>query len=143
MESTQRFRTLVINNPTLRQAVGPYVISGRTLFTQHPQKIGLKEELSVGLTLQETRYTVTLKLVKQVQMGDLRSANGKQAAVVYQFLNNMVRNFFYQLHYTEIGSSRKYFDPSSEQNLKGANVKIYKGFSTSFLMLEKGLFCRV
>jgi hypothetical protein len=55
----------------------------------------------------------------------------------------MVRNFFHQMQYTEIGRSRKYFDPQSRKELSGANVAVYHGYSTNFCLLEGGLFLKV
>ena len=76
-------------------------------------------------------------------MSDLQHSEKKKSAPVFQFLNNMVRNFFYQLQYTEIGRSGKYFDPQSRQHLDGAEVSIFRGYSSSFAQLEGGLFCRI
>jgi hypothetical protein len=47
------------------------------------------------------------------------------------------------MQYTEIGKSKKYFDPSSRKTLDGANVTIYKGYSSNFTLLENGLFLKI
>lgn len=56
-------------------------------------------------------------------------------AVPLNFFNNMIKNFFNQLGFIEIGKSRKYFDPKSRTNLDNAGIMIYNGFSTSFNIL--------
>lgn len=55
----------------------------------------------------------------------------------------MIRNFFHQMQYTEIGRTKKYFDPNSRKKLEGADVTVYRGYSTSFSLLESGLFLKV
>jgi hypothetical protein len=50
-------------------------------------------------------------------MADIYSPEKEKSAVVHSFLNNMVRNFFHLLEYTEIGRSKKYFDPHSKHYL--------------------------
>lgn len=49
-------------------------------------------------------------MVKQVAISDIHSLDKRKSGVIFSFLNNMVKNFFFELKYTEIGRSRKYFD---------------------------------
>ena len=143
LENGKRFRSMLMGNSALRKLVGSFVVSGRTLFTNRPSQLSLKVELSTKIDFENQALEVSLKLVKRVCMSDLQHSERKKSAPVYQFLNSMVRNFFYQLQYTEIGRSGKYFDPQSRQHLDGAEVSIFRGYSSSFLQLEGGLFCRI
>jgi hypothetical protein len=74
-------------------------------------------------------------MVKEVSFSEILSPEKEKSAIVFSFLNNMIRNFFHQMKYTEIGRSRKFFDASSGQKLKGANVTVYKGFCSNFSLL--------
>ena len=76
-------------------------------------------------------------------MGDIYSTDIHKSGVVYAFLNNMLKNFFHQLEYTEIGKSRKYFDSKNYKNLEGAKVTVFKGYSSNFTLLENGLYLRM
>ena len=42
---------------------------------------------------------VIFKLVREVPLGDILSNSICSSGVVYSFLNNMVKNFFYELGY--------------------------------------------
>ncbi len=76
-------------------------------------------------------------------LSDVYSGDRHKSGVVYSFLNNMVKNFFYQLDYTEIGRSRKYFDTKNFKNLECARVTVFKGYSSNFTLLENGLYLRM
>lgn len=82
-------------------------------------------------------------MVKEVVLSDIYSPDSKKSGVVYSFLNNMLHNFFHQINYSEIGRSRKYFDSQHYTHMESARVLIYKGYSSSFTLLEKGLFLRI
>lgn len=85
-----------------------------------------------------------LKKVKEVALSDVHSPDKRKSGVVYSFLNNMLRNFFHQLDYTEIGRSRKYFNGQKVEYIESAKVLIYQGYSSSFNLLEQGrLFLRM
>jgi len=73
--------------------------------------------------------------VKQVILSDIYSPEKQKSGIVYSFLNNMIKNFFHLLDYTEIGRSKKYFDSKTKVNLNGAQVTIFKGYSSSFSLL--------
>lgn len=47
------------------------------------------------------------------------------------------------MQYTEIGRSRKYFDPLSRKELPGAKISVFQGYSSNFCLLEGGLFLKV
>jgi hypothetical protein len=47
------------------------------------------------------------------------------------------------LGFNEIGKSRKFFDTNSRQEIPNTNLFLYSGFSTSFCLLESGLYLRV
>lgn len=82
-------------------------------------------------------------MVKEINFSDVQASEKEKSGVIFSFLNNMIRNFFRQMKYTEIGRSGKFCDASSQKTLPGANVTIFKGFSSNFTLLENGLFLRV
>jgi hypothetical protein len=82
-------------------------------------------------------------MVKEVSFADVFHPEKQKSAIVLTFLNNMVRNYFRMMNFTEIGRSREFFDPNSQRRLNGANVMAYKVFSTNFSLLENGLFLKV
>lgn len=78
-------------------------------------------------------YTVT---IRQRKVYDL---NNK--AVFLQFLNSSLRGIMSRGNYVEIGRSGKYFTTAKTQNID--NLKMFKGFSSTFQECEKGMFLRV
>ena len=67
--------------------------------------------------------------------------NVSSKPVFLMFLNNALRGIMKRLTYTEIGKSGKYFTPSKIQEID--NLKMYKGYSSTFQELERGMFLRV
>lgn len=122
--------------------MGSYIISGRTIFASKLQANG-KEELSQKVNYESASYQISLKMVKEINFSDILAPEKEKSAIVFSFLNNMMRNFFHKMKFTEIGRSRKFFDPKSKKTLNGANVTVYKGFSTNFALLENGLYLKV
>jgi hypothetical protein len=82
-------------------------------------------------------------MVKEVALSDVHSPDPRKSGVVYCFLNNLLKNFFHEINYTEIGRSRKYFDSQHYTQLDSAKVIVYKGYSSGFSLLEAGLFLRM
>ena len=79
------------------------------------------------------QYRVT---IRQRKVHDL---NNK--AVFLQFLNVSLRGIMSRGKYVEIGRSGKYFTTEKTQNID--NLKMFKGFSSTFQECEKGMFLRV
>jgi hypothetical protein len=126
---------------TIERMIGTYAICGRTLFGS--KSSGGKDELGFKVEFEGVPYHIFLKMVKQIAMSDIHSQEKRKSAVVFCFLNNILRNFFHELDYSEIGSSRKYFDSQHYHQLESAKVLVYKGYSSNFTLLEGGLFLRM
>ena len=61
--------------------------------------------------------------------------------VFLMFLNNALRGIMKRLTYQEIGKSGKYFTSGKVQEID--NLKMFKGYSSTFQELERGMFLRV
>lgn len=141
-EDVKRLRNILIHSrKIIERLVGTFAISGRTLFGS--KCLSGKDELNLKTEFEGTPYQIFLKMVKQVALSDIHSQDKRKSGVVFAFLNNMVKNFFYELDYTEIGRSRKYFDSQHYHQLEAARVLVYKGYSSNFTLLEGGLFLRI
>ena len=88
-------------------------------------------------------FLIVLKMVKEVALSDIHSQDRRKSGAAYHFLNNLVKNFFHQIGYTEIGRSGKYFDAKHFQPLESAKVTVFKGYSSNFSLLDEGLFLRM
>ena len=49
LENGKRFRSMLMGSSALRRLVGSFVVSGRTLFTNRPSQLSLKQELSTKI----------------------------------------------------------------------------------------------
>lgn len=131
-ENGKRLVALVASSRNAIEAqVGTYITSGRTIFASKTQGSG-KEEITVKADLEGTIYQIHLRMVKEVAFSEILHPEKEKSAIAFSFLNNLIRNFFRQTNFTEIGRSRKFFDATSPRRLNGANVTVYKGFSTNF-----------
>lgn len=86
---------------------------------------------------------MTFQRVRTVKLSDIKSQDGKKAAVSFGFLNNLIKTFLQKLDYHEIGKSKKYFKHSDSVKLDNVGVVLYKGFSTSINVLENGVYLRI
>ena len=57
------------------------------------------------------------------------------------FLNLSLRGIMRRLGYSEIGKSGKYFTDKKTQEID--NLRMYKGYTSTFMELEKGMFLKV
>lgn len=55
--------------------------------------------------------------MKTIKIKDLKSDDKSKSSIVYLFLNNVMKNLMGQLEYTEIGRSKKYYDPKKKEIL--------------------------
>jgi hypothetical protein len=141
-ENGKKLRALLCSNRlVVERAVGAHVVCGRTVWGTRGQ--GGKEEVRVSVEHEAVPYQLQLRVAKQITLSDIYLPQKEHSAVVFAFLNNLVRNFFHHMHYTEIGRTRKYFDPQSRRDLSGASLSLFSGYSTSFSLLEGGLFLKV
>lgn len=60
---------------------------------------------------------MTVKKMKTIKIKDLKSDDKSKSSIVYLFLNNVMKNLMGQLEYTEIGRSKKYYDPKKKEIL--------------------------
>ncbi len=56
-------------------------------------------------------------------------------------MNVGLRGIMSRLGYLEIGKSGKYFDTSKDQKID--KLRMYKGFTSNFMELERGIFLKV
>ena len=143
-DNTKKFRSILINSRKIvERLIGPFVVSGRTVFGTRIQKFMIDNPLTFSISHEGTNYSFSLKCVKEVKLGDISSEDKRKSGSVYSFLNSLLKNFFHQIDYTEIGKSGKYFDAKHYQKLDSAKLIIYKGYSSNFSLLEDGLFLKI
>lgn len=100
-QNGKKLRTILINNrSTIQKLIGQYVISGRTIFGTKFSSSAKNDQFSIKVQFQQTTYQIFLKKVKEFNMNDINSQDKHISGSVYTFLNNMMRNFFYQHEYT-------------------------------------------
>ena len=58
-------------------------------------------------------------------------------------MNTLVKKYFTELGYADLGGSHKYFDPKSRKVLEGNGVMLFNGFKASFTLQNSNLFLRV
>lgn len=143
-ENNKKFRAILIQSrKVVERLIGTFAVTGRTIFGTKVQHCGKGGELTFKLEHEDAKYHFSLKLVKEITLGDIFSDDRRKTGVVYAFLNNLLKNFFHQVNYTEIGKSGKYFDAKHFHKLDSAKVIVYKGYSSNFSLLEGGLFLRI
>lgn len=76
-------------------------------------------------------------------MSDIYRPDSKQAFMPLSFLNSLLKMQLKMIGYSEIGRSKKYFDNTSRREVPNTNLFLYSGYSTSFSLLEGGLYLRV
>ena len=82
-------------------------------------------------------------MVKSFNMANICSSKSKESILPLNFMNNMLKKFFSQLNYIQIGKGNKYINPSSKKSLSSAGIILFTGYETSFSMLESGLYLKV
>jgi hypothetical protein len=88
--------------------IGPFIFSGRTLFTTSNKMATIEVTFIIGSS---PKYEMYIKKVRTVQLKDLTAQDKCVSGPVFLFLNNVIKNFMAQLDYSEIGKTRSYFDP--------------------------------
>ena len=58
-------------------------------------------------------------------------------------MNNLVKKFFNELGFAEIGSSHKYFHPKSRKVLENDRLMLFDGYKASFTLQNDSLYLRV
>ena len=143
-QNNKVIRNILINSRRiLQRLVGTFVISGRMVFGTKVQHGGKDLELVFKIQHEGVGYHFFLKILKVVALSDIHSPDNQKSAIVYTFLNSLVKNFFYQIDYTEIGRSGKYFDSQNYTKVESARLFVYKGYSSRFSLLEDGLFLKI
>ena len=143
-ENNKKVRSILIKSrKIIERLIGTFTMSGRTVFGTKLQECGRGGELNFKIEYEGDYYFIVLKLVKEVALSDVHSHDRRKSGIAYHFLNNLVKNFFHQIGYTEIGKSGKYFDARHYNNLTSAKVIVFKGYSSHFSLLEEGLFLRI
>ena len=108
-DNTKKFRSILINSRKIvERLIGTFVVSGRTVFGTKTQKFMKGEPLTFSISYEDTNYSFSLKCVKEVKLGDINSEDKRKSGSVYSFLNNLLKNFFHQIDFSEIGKSGKY-----------------------------------
>jgi len=79
-------------------------------------------------------YSITIKQKKVHEVGE-------KPEVFRLFLNNTLRGIMSRQGFVEIGASGRYFDIKVSTPID--NLKMYKGFSSSFVECQKGVYLRV
>ena len=125
----------------LRASLGEYVINGMTVFCCYNEET--PKDCSTDVQGEDQTYKVNLRFVKKVAFADIKNPDPRKSAVVYGFLNNLVKAFLMKLDYMESGKSKKYFKHQDQISLPNAGVVLYKGFGTSFTLLESGLYLKI
>lgn len=115
-ENSKKFRSLLLSQRgAIEKLAGPYVVSGRTIFGS--KSSGSKTEMGIRVDWQGQSYQISLKLARQVSLSEIYSTEKDKSGPVFSFLNNLLRNMFHELDYSQIGRSRKFFDLSSKKKL--------------------------
>lgn len=76
-------------------------------------------------------------------MSNICSSKSRESSLPLNFMNNLLKRFFSQMNYIQIGKGNKYINPSSKKALSNAGILLFTGYETSFNMLESGLYLRV
>jgi hypothetical protein len=92
------------------------------------------EEYSEPFTIQAGGHQVTISQRKVLEVA-------AHADVFRLFLNSTLRYMMSDLGYIEIGKSGKYFNPKRCDNVD--NLHCFKGYCSSFLECENGMYLRV
>ena len=82
-------------------------------------------------------------MVKEVKMANICSSRSEESALPLNFMNNLLKNFFNQMNYIQVGKGNKYINPGSRKSVGNTGVILFSGYETSFNMLESGLYLRV
>ena len=117
------------------------MINANTVYAHYKQ--GSKDLYNFMVSDSGTNYEMTFKAVRTVNLMDIYSNDQKKAAVPFGFLNNMIKTFLMKLDYHEVGKSKKYFKHSNSVAINQVGVVLYKGYSTSINVLEKGVFLKI
>ena len=97
----------------------------------------------LNLIVDGTNYTLGLRKVRTTDLSKIMSSDEKEAIGPLAFLNNMMKQFLMKLGYNEIGKSRKYFNKDNKLKMPNVGVVLYMGFSTSFSVLESGVYLKI
>jgi hypothetical protein len=120
--------------------IGPFIFSGRTLFTTSSKMATTEATFMIGTG---PKYEMYIKKVRIVQLKNLTVQDKQVSGPVFLFLNNVIKNFMAQLDYTEIGKTRSYFDPKKKESIDSAGIILFYGYSTRFDLREDGLFLQI
>lgn len=117
------------------------IISGKTIYSC--SKPPFEKETILTVRHENVDYRIEVKLVRTLKMSDINLSDSKQAFLPLSFLNSLLKMQMRMIGYAEIGRSKKYFDNTTRREIPNTNLFLYNGFSTSFQLLEGGLYLRV
>lgn len=76
-------------------------------------------------------------------MSKLSSNKSAETFLPLNFLNNLIKKFFYSKKFVRIGNSGKYFNPQSPKVLTNSGIFLFNGYETKFNLTQGGLFLQV
>jgi len=76
-------------------------------------------------------------------MSKLSSNKSAETFLPLNFLNNLIKKFFYSKKFVRIGNSGKYFNPQSPKVLSNSGIFLFNGYETKFNLTQGGLFLQV
>ena len=96
-------------------------------------KKGFENEERI-ITLEVPGHIVTIKQRKIFKVAE-------EPKTLQLFLNNSLRSMMSKLKYCEIGRTGKFFNSDRAQAID--NLKMFRGFASTFVNCEKGVYLRV
>lgn len=73
-------------------------------------------------------YQLSFKFVKKVEMQKINSQKSKDAILPLNFLNNLIKQFFNEMNYVEVGKTGKYVNPNSKHVLANTGIILFTGY---------------
>lgn len=58
-------------------------------------------------------------------------------------MNNLIKQFFAEMNYVEVGKCGKYVNPNSKYVIPNSGMSMFTGYEASILLLQGGLYLRV